>query len=217
MKKTKKFLIYKITCILNNKIYIGQHRTNNENDEYMGSGGKLFQEDFKKFGKENFKKEIVRYCENEQDLNEWENKIVNKEFVARDDTYNCQIGGQWSIEVWAKAGRDAFLKKLQTYPEFKKEWISKINTKETIKKRVETMKKHIKQNGFWWTGKRHNQETKNKIGAANAKHQKGSGNSQYGTCWIYNEDLKENKKIIKTDLDLWLTRGWIKGRKIKNG
>lgn len=41
--------------------------------------------------------------------------------------------------------------------------------------------------------------------------QKGNKNSQYGTCWIYNEDLKQNKKIpVNSKIPI----GWKKGRKI---
>lgn len=38
----------------------------------------------------------------------------------------------------------------------------------------------------------------------------GLKNSQYGTCWITKEGL--NKKIDKSQLDLHLIKGWIKGR-----
>ncbi len=50
-----------------------------------------------------------------------------------------------------------------------------------------------------------------KIGKASSVHQKGIGNSQYGTCWITNE--KESKKIFKGNL---IPNGWRIGRKIKN-
>jgi len=66
-----------------------------------------------------------------------------------------------------------------------------------------------------WCGKKHTEESKRKIGQANAIHQKGSSNSQYGTCWIYNHELKQSKKIKKEMLNEWLDKGWIKGRKIK--
>ena len=42
--------------------------------------------------------------------------------------------------------------------------------------------------------------------------QAGPGNSQYGTMWIFNEDLQENKKIKTTDLQIYLEKGWHKGR-----
>ena len=65
-----------------------------------------------------------------------------------------------------------------------------------------------------WTGKRHNAESKKKIGKANSKAQKGKGNSQYGTCWIHNLELEESKKIKKPELKTWISKNWIKGRKM---
>jgi len=38
---------------------------------------------------------------------------------------------------------------------------------------------------------------------------KGKANSQYGTMWICNIELEENKKISKNDI---IPEGWIKGR-----
>ena len=64
-------------------------------------------------------------------------------------------------------------------------------------------------------GKHHSVESKAKIGEANAVSQSGERNSQFGTCWIYSLDLKENKKINKDDLELFLDQGWLSGRKMK--
>jgi hypothetical protein len=44
----------------------------------------------------------------------------------------------------------------------------------------------------------------------NSIHQQGKNNSQYGTCWITNG--KENKKIKKEELNLYIETGFIKGR-----
>ena len=44
--------------------------------------------------------------------------------------------------------------------------------------------------------------------------QDGEKNSQFGTCWIHNT-LKENKKIKKSELSVYVNNGWIKGRKLK--
>lgn len=65
-----------------------------------------------------------------------------------------------------------------------------------------------------WTGKRHNEESKKKIGKITSKAQKGKGNSQYGKCWIYNLILEESKKIKKDELNTWISKGWVKGRKM---
>jgi len=66
----------------------------------------------------------------------------------------------------------------------------------------------------WWWGRKHKESTKRKIGGANAIHQRGEGNSQYGTCWIYNLQEKINKKINKLELRSWLDEGWLPGRKM---
>jgi hypothetical protein len=42
-----------------------------------------------------------------------------------------------------------------------------------------------------------------------SESQTGSGNSQYGTQWIYNNDLRESKKILKSEK---IPEGWLKGR-----
>lgn len=47
--------------------------------------------------------------------------------------------------------------------------------------------------------------------SAKGKHD-GEKNSQYGTCWITN-GIKD-RKINKEELDVWLEKGYNKGRKV---
>lgn len=63
-----------------------------------------------------------------------------------------------------------------------------------------------------WSGKKHRQETKDKIGANNAISQKGEGNSQYGTMWI--TDGVSSMKIRK---DAHIPEGFRKGRTLMVG
>lgn len=46
----------------------------------------------------------------------------------------------------------------------------------------------------------------------NINFQQGDTNSQFGTMWIYSNELQLNKKIKKNDP---IPEGWIRGRKIK--
>ena len=67
-----------------------------------------------------------------------------------------------------------------------------------------------------FAGKKHTEESRRKIGKANSKNQKGKGNSQYGTCWIYNEETQTNKKIPRFEFSSWKKHGWVRGRRMKS-
>ena len=89
----KYFIVYKITNVINNKYYIGRHSTNNLDDNYLGSG-KAILNAIKKYGKENFKKEIIATAMNAQELWELEAKIINDEIVNDPLSYNMAYGGK---------------------------------------------------------------------------------------------------------------------------
>lgn len=55
---------------------------------------------------------------------------------------------------------------------------------------------------------------KEKFSKVISKQQMGEGNSQFGTMWIYNLELKESKKIKKEEFFTWEQDGWIKGRRL---
>ena len=86
------FTVYKTTNNVNGKIYVGSHKTDNIDDEYLGSGKHLIRS-IEKYGRENFKKEIIQIFDNPDDMFNLEAKIVDEDFVNRDDTYNMKMGG----------------------------------------------------------------------------------------------------------------------------
>lgn len=86
------YLLYEITNLVNGKTYIGQHITKNVNDGYMGSG-KAIVRAIKKYGRENFIKEILLYAKNEVALNFFERALVTPEFIELDTNYNLKEGG----------------------------------------------------------------------------------------------------------------------------
>lgn len=87
------YLIYQITNLVNQKTYIGAHKTANKNDNYMGSG-KLIKRAVAKYGIDNFKKEILYVCETEKEMYQYERKLVTENYVIDDATYNLKIGGE---------------------------------------------------------------------------------------------------------------------------
>lgn len=59
-------IIYKTTNLVNGKIYIGQHRCDtDEFDGYLGSGSEILKA-IDEFGKENFKRETLKICNNQK-------------------------------------------------------------------------------------------------------------------------------------------------------
>lgn len=85
-------LVYLTTNLINGKIYVGIHSTYNLFDKYLGTGYVL-KDAFKKYGKKNFKKEILYYCIEREHALDIEALIVDEEFISRKDTYNLVIGG----------------------------------------------------------------------------------------------------------------------------
>ena len=86
------YYVYQITNIINQKIYVGVHKSNSPNDGYMGSGTAIIRA-IKKYGIENFQKEILAEFDDEKDAYDLESQIVTEEFVADDRTYNVRCGG----------------------------------------------------------------------------------------------------------------------------
>lgn len=93
MIKTKKhYLVYQITNLINEKIYIGRHATVNLEDGYMGSGT-LIIEAIQNYGIENFRKEILFDFDNPKEMIEKECEILTQDFVDRESNYNISVGG----------------------------------------------------------------------------------------------------------------------------
>ena len=89
------YILYKTTNLVNNNTYIGIHKTNNLDDGYLGSGYAL-KLALKKYGKENFKREILEFFNSYDELLEKERIIVNDDYIKDDNNYNLKTGGQSS-------------------------------------------------------------------------------------------------------------------------
>ena len=68
-------VIYKTVCVPTGKIYIGQ--TVRDSDNYLGSGG-IIRNAIRKYGKLNFRKEILFECHNQKQLDIWERYFIKK-------------------------------------------------------------------------------------------------------------------------------------------
>jgi hypothetical protein len=211
--------MYQTINLINGKFYTGVHSTKDLDDGYLGSG-KYLKYALNKYGKENFKREILEFFGSKSEMYYIESLIVNEEFVKRKDNYNIRIGGRggwdhitsmekqpWKIEH-AKQMRIILSNKFKN----DKEFVRKFKLKQMGRKHTEKSKEKMKLANV---GRKHTEETKKKIGKANSIKQIGLGNSNYGKCWIYNLELKQCKPIKKEELKNYIQEGWIKGRKMK--
>lgn len=136
--------IYKTTNIINGKIYIGQRSTNiiPKNDLYLGSGVVL-KKAIKKYGRENFKREILEFCDTLEDLDKREIYLIDK--------YNSHIPIGYNI---SKGGSGGYIDR-DVYDEMSKKLKGRKHSIEQHKKVIESKRLNNTLN--------HSQETKDKI------------------------------------------------------
>lgn len=212
------YTIYKITNQIDGKFYIGSHKTKDLNDNYMGSG-KYLKHAQKKYGIENFKKEILFVFETPEEMYSKEAEIVNEDFLATENTYNLKVGGFGGWDYLNSTGLNTssktpeqlrkgalrYAEKLNNDPEFRAEHCSR--TSDRFKKLHEAGL--VKYDTF--TGKKHTDEARKKISETRRKNKVGvgSGNSQFGTSWVWHE-LFGNKKVKRELIVEYLEQGWYK-------
>jgi len=207
------YTIYKTTNNINDKIYIGKHKTKDLNDNYMGSGKNL-RRSIEKYGIENFDKEILFIFDNEDDMNAKEAELVSELFVKEDTNYNICPGGQggWghiNSSIWTKEKRLEHNKKYSPFKNFSSEFKSNLGKNLSNRRKELIESGEITPHSPWNKGKSY--ELEKLKGHTN---QTGSKNSQYGIkrAWVNKQGIR--KKILETELENFLTDGWNKGYKV---
>lgn len=103
-------IVYKTTNLITGKFYIGKDKYNNPN--YLGSGVKL-KDAIKRYGLDNFKKEIVEYCKSYNHLNERERFWIEY-YQSTDATvgYNISTGGDGGNNFTNHPNKERYRNKL---------------------------------------------------------------------------------------------------------
>ena len=127
-----KYIVYKTTNLINNYIYIGVHKTKNENifDGYLGNGINIkipysykysktkFQQAVGEFGIKNFRRETLGIYDTAEEASELEKLLVNKDFLKREDVYNMISGGfseKIYITTYQYNEKGEFIKEFKSY------------------------------------------------------------------------------------------------------
>jgi hypothetical protein len=209
-KKANIHYLYKTTCLITNRYYIGMHSTTNLEDGYMGSGTRL-RRSIRKYGVENHKKEILEFFETRELLIEAEKKAITSDMINDVNCMNLKPGGTGGFS--SKQQIENAIKsniKQKILRETNKEWVThKQNAmKKTIKEQYENGRVFIGR--YDSTGAKHSEDTKKLMSLKKQGYGFGSTNSQHNTCWITKNG--ENKKIKKGLIDSYIKDGWVKGR-----
>lgn len=189
------YLIYKITNLVNGKFYIGQHKTDDLEDNYWGSGLAIHRA-IDKYGIENFVFTVLIDLKNEEEMNLLEELVVNEDFIKRADVYNLKTGGsrgKYSFESRMKIsiankGQKAWNKGIKMSEEFiQKDRISHIGQKAWNKGKTDVYSTETKkkisnsrtgkccgdENPRAMLGKHHSLEAREKIGRASRERPSG--------------------------------------------
>lgn len=221
------YTIYETRNNVNGKIYVGVHVTENLDDLYLGSGTALFRA-IKKYGRENFERKYLHFCDSEEAAFALEREIVDEEFIKRSDTYNLKIGGHGGWNEWNKSdeAKKARVKAGIAAGEYNKVrnpiQSKKLSWREAV--RNANAKRRGKSIGDWT--KTHSIEDQIEIRKKISESSIGVSNSQHGTH-VYVDPLLEslppanilNKNRYKagTQPEGWITTTeWRNIRKKRN-
>lgn len=223
VEKRKFHYIYKTTCLVTGKYYIGMHSTDNLDDGYIGSGKRL-RYSIRKYGIELHRKEILEFHDSRVALAKREAELIAPILLVDQNCMNLKHGGEggqtsdvaqrnWQSPEY-RLNHNVALKRSCNTDSYKKMRSNDMKARWSddqafISKALDGLSKG-RQNR---KPVRFTDEIRSKISMAKKNTGNGSANSQYGTCWIMNDI--ESKKIPLTELDEYLISGWVKGRKMK--
>jgi len=208
------YYVYQITNLINNKIYVGKHKSvKHPNDNGYYGSGKQITAAIKKYGVENFKKEVLYFCSSKKEMADKEAEIVTEDFVKRSDTYNMHKGGLGGWDHWngsdqhkknAKEGGKIAAKRLNEFIAEQKA----NNTKwwQNWYSNVVTQNRNKNNNG--WCNLTSNEYEQRRKDAS--KKSSGPGNSQFGKIWISNILTKE---VTRSNITDPIPEGWVRGKK----
>ena len=188
--------IYLTTCFVNNKIYIGKHELNGQKD-YIGSGT-LFKRAVNKYGKENFKRKILRLCYSLHELRIWEHVyIVKYKSTDRNIGYNIAKGDVNSSE-YNPAKTPEVREKIRKAHAGKKRQPRSDETKRKISEALKNRKmseetklkisSSMKGKNKHWLGKKMSEEARLNMSIAKKGKYCGASNPNYGNHKIAGEN-----------------------------
>ena len=91
-ERRKFHFIYRTTCTITGRWYVGMHSTDTIDDNYLGSG-KLLWPSIQKHGRENHVREVLEFCSDRKALIKREHRLVDDKFIDDPLCMNLMKGG----------------------------------------------------------------------------------------------------------------------------
>lgn len=221
----KYFVIYKITNKINSRFYIGMHITENPNDGYLGSG-KRIKAEVKKYGKENFVKEILEYLPDRIALANREKEIVNEELLQNPLCLNLKNGGEGGGGFWSKEQAKNFHRAGWSAMQSAKSF----QTMSNAAKKADITRKYKVEHQYYSKERIAQWQISAKLGAIKAAkniegrvkrkvtmkergHMQGEKNSQFGIKRVGINKEGKLKKVLPEHLQSYLDKGWTVSKK----
>lgn len=216
------FLVYKTMNKAKGEYYIGVHITDDMNDDYLGSGKRL-RRSIEKYGREAFERDILAVFDNPNDMFLKEAELVNEETLKDPLCLNLKVGGYggWGLKdksILYNSESQSRRSKMND-PQWRKENSDRI--KAWSQKGLENARKKLskmREEGYRSKGSlgyHHTEEHKKRMSDIMKDAQSGKRNSQYGKCWIHSQLEKKSIRVMKDEIQEWLDKGWIVGRKMR--
>jgi len=176
--------VYLTTNLINGKKYIGDHSTNKLNDNYIGSGRPVFKSAIKKYGRENFKREILEFFETKEEAFNAQEKYINQFNTLIPFGYNispkgghCKSSGPWSNKKLSEKHKQNISNKLKGI----KTWNKGIPCSDNTKRKISNSEK----------GKILSEHTKTKMSEASKGRPKSKEHAE--KCRVANLGKKHPK------------------------
>ena len=90
--RRKYHIIYKTTCLVTGRYYIGMHSTDDLEDGYLGSGVRLTRS-VKKYGRDQHVREILECLPTREAASDREKELITEDLRADPMCLNCGVGG----------------------------------------------------------------------------------------------------------------------------
>lgn len=164
-ENSTKFIVYLTTNKVNQKIYIGVHKTQlSKFDGYLGNGIFVnkpssykfartpFEMAVAKYGPDSFIRATIKEFETEQEALDLEKELVDLNFIKRKDTYNVTLGGGYppnkKVEVHKYSLTGEYIESFESIKEasFATKGVKSINIARSAKD-----PKNAQAGGFLWS------------------------------------------------------------------